>query len=348
MVTAKKEKMDQIFDKFTQKNSIKEGVLLIEDTKGTYSYQNSYGGKELDSPLLMASITKLFTTTCILILKKEGKLKLTDPLSLYLDDKVLKGIHIYKNKDYSPQLTIEHLLFQTSGLPDAFVEGKENLTERVLREDFAYTLEENIASVKRLKPHFEPGKKRKAYYSDINFDLLGQIIMKKTDLSLAQAYHQYIISPLGLTHTYLPESAKDRVPSIYYKNQLIERPKFIISSGASGGAITTARELMVFLKGFFGGKLFDNSVFKQLSHYNSLQLSMTPIAYGGGFMQISLEGITTLFRGKGELLGHSGTTGSFAFYYPREDMFFVGDLNQMSNPSLPVKMVMQLAMGIKS
>lgn len=54
-----------------------------------------------------------------------------------------------------------------------------------------------------------------------------------------------------------------------------------------------------------------------------------------------------MFIGKGELIGHSGSTGSFAFYYPEKEMFLVGDLNQMAKPSLPVRTAIQLAMSLR-
>lgn len=72
---------------------------------------------------------------------------------------------------------------------------------------------------------------------------------------------------------------------------------------------------------------------------------MSPINYGGGYMQIPLGGLYTMFMGSGELLGHSGSTGSFAFYHKEKDLYFVGDVNQMSNPALPIRLVMQLAMA---
>lgn len=72
----------------------------------------------------MASITKLFTTTCILILLEQGKLSLNNKISEYFDENIIKGIHIYNGKDYSFELTISDLLFQTSGLPDVYLEGK--------------------------------------------------------------------------------------------------------------------------------------------------------------------------------------------------------------------------------
>ncbi|HEX2981053.1 MAG TPA: hypothetical protein VHO48_12365, partial [Anaerolineaceae bacterium] len=104
-------------------------------------------------------------------------------------------------------------------------------------------------------------------------------------------------------------------------------------------------ELMRFLKAFFAGRLFDRALFARLASYRPLQGAMGPISYGGGYMRIPLNGLATLFMGKGELLDHSGSTGSFAFYYPLKDLYYVGDLNQMANPALPVRLVMQLAMS---
>ncbi len=80
-----------------QAQKINEGILLIENTSGgEFSLMKRYGEKELNSPLLMASITKLFTTTCILILLEQNKLSLEDKLVNYFDINILKGIHVYK------------------------------------------------------------------------------------------------------------------------------------------------------------------------------------------------------------------------------------------------------------
>jgi len=70
---------------------------------------------------------------------------------------------------------------------------------------------------------------------------------------------------------------------------------------------------------------------------------MGPLYYGGGYMQIPMPSFYSLFMGKGELIGHSGSTGSFAFYYPFKDLYFVGDVNQMSNPGIPISLVMKLS-----
>ncbi|MGI6119534.1 MAG: serine hydrolase domain-containing protein [Desulfosporosinus sp.] len=338
------QRLEKIFNKAISSNQIHEAVLFVQNTNGDFSYNKGYGGKDLDSPLLMASITKLFTTTCILALHEQGKLSLDDKISKYLDNAILNGMHIYNGKEYSFELTISDLLFQISGLPDVYEEGKYSVKNRVINEDFYLAFTDILELVKKLNPHFKPRTKKKPYYADINFDLLGEILEKITNMPLNENYRQLIFEPLGLKNSYLSVSENDFVPNIYYKNNALDRPKFVMSSRASGGCVTTARELMIFIKAFFGGNLFPISIFDKLSAYNKLQASMGPIYYGGGYMQIPLNGLSTLFMGKGELKGHSGSTGSFAFYYPFKDLFIVGDLNQMANAALPIRLSMRIAM----
>jgi len=340
------QKFERVFDRFTKSKQVHEAVLLVENTKGDFSFSKGYGGKEIDSLFLMASITKLFTTACILILSEQKRLSLDDKITQYFNNSILKGLHVYAGNEYTSELTIVDLLFQTSGLPDVYEEGKGSTKKRLIEEDFYFTLEEQIAGTKKLRPHFAPKRGAKAHYADINFDLLGEVLKTVCNSALSQIYKQYIFDPLGLSDTHLPESEHEFVPGIYFKDRLIYRPKFVISSGASGGCITTARDLMVFIKAFFGGRLFSRAIFDTLSSYHKLQASMGPVYYGGGYMQIPLNGMATLFLGKGELLGHSGSTGSFAFYYPLKDLFFVGDLNQMSNAALAVRLSMRLAMAV--
>lgn len=64
---------ENAFNKFTKNKNIHEAVLLVENKHGDFSYDNRYGEKDLDAPIIIASITKLLTTTCIFILLEQGK-----------------------------------------------------------------------------------------------------------------------------------------------------------------------------------------------------------------------------------------------------------------------------------
>ncbi len=334
------------FNAVVAPEQIQEAVLYVENSSGDFSESFGYGGRDIHSPMVIASVTKLFTTTCILKLCEENKLSLEDKIDLYIDDNLLEGLHIYEGHEYSYDLTISDLLFQTSGLPDYFT-SSELVNHAIFQEDAFITFEQYIGETKKLSPHFPPHTGNKAYYADINFDLLGKILEKVTSLELEDIYRQFIFMPLGMDDTYLPVKEDDFVPCVYYGLEKLERPQFIASCRASGGCVSTAKDMMTFGKAFFGGKLFDKSVFERLSDYRSLQLDMSPIAYGGGYMRISLDGLNTFFLAKGELIGHSGSTGSFLFYYPEKDLYFVGDLAQFENPGAPVRFAMQLAMAVK-
>lgn len=131
---------------------------------------------------------------------------------------------------------------------------------------------------------------------------------------------------------------------VYCKEQKLSRPLVIRSSRASGGCVSTTKEIMIFLKAFFGRKLFHTDLIAYTKTYNKIQKSMGPLDYGCGHMRLALDGIRTCFQGHGSLVGHFGSTGSFAFYYPEKDLFFTGDINQMANISIAYRFVMQLAM----
>jgi len=336
-----KEIITKIFEKVTRSKLIHEAILFVENSKGEFSMDLGFGGKNADSPLFTASIGKLFTTTCILILENENKLSFDDTIDKYFDNEILNGLHIFNAIDYSRKLTISNLIFQTSGIPDWFEECDGR--KKMLEGDQFISWKEKINGVKKKKPFFKPGTRTR--YSDTNFVLLVKIIEKITGMPMTKVCNEWIFLPLGLSNTFLP-TENDKVPNAYYKNRSMNLPKFMQSAAESGDAVTTARELMTFIKAFFNGKLFPKEMFSKLSKYGQLQITMSVIQYGGGYMRIPLNTITTLYMGKGELLGHSGATGSFAFYYPEKDLYFVGDVNQLSNPSIPIILVMKLAMKI--
>lgn len=334
---------DDLFDKYIQEKKIYESVVLIEKGTGETIFSKAYGGKDIDTPIIAASITKMFTATCIFILVQQGYITLNNNLLNFYEPAYLNGLHFYKGKDYSYDLKISDLLYQTSGLADTYEEGKNSIKKQVIISDTFITFDKNIALTKEKEAHFPPDYKNNAYYADINYNILGDIIEKVTKCSLKKVFEKYIFSKINMTKTYLPVSEKEYIPMVYYGDKQLYRPQFIMCSKASGGCITTTRDLMIFIQAFFHGELFDKKIL-DLKRYRKLQLSMFPIYYGSGYMRIKMGGFSTSFLGQGDLIGHSGSTGSFAFYYPNKELFFVGDFNQMKYPALPIKFVMQLAM----
>lgn len=71
-------KLNKLFDTTTKSSMIHECTIHMESTDGDFIWSKEYGGRTLDSIMNMASITKLFTTTCIINLIEQGKLSLND------------------------------------------------------------------------------------------------------------------------------------------------------------------------------------------------------------------------------------------------------------------------------
>jgi len=227
MATEKDKSLQTVLDKVVDGKKVFGTSFAFK--KDEVTWQGASGNLTMDRPYFIASTTKLFTTAIILNLRAEGKLSLEDKISKYIDASILSGLHVYRGKDYSEELTIRHLLSHTSGLPDYFQDkgasGKSLENELMAGNDQYWTFEQAIERSKKMSPLFIPGTKGKAKYSDANFQLLGKIIETLTGKSYSGNCQEYIIQPLGLTKTYLYQDATDETPMmLYHKSKKLNIP----------------------------------------------------------------------------------------------------------------------------
>ncbi|MEW6654333.1 MAG: serine hydrolase domain-containing protein [Bacteroidota bacterium] len=343
----------------TEKNSLQDVLNKSIDGKKIFGVsfaikkdgQTWYGASgdiSIDQPYFIASTTKLFTTAIILHLKSEGKLNLDDKISKYLDNKILGGLHIYKGKDYSSELTIKHLLAHTSGLTDYFqdkgVNGKSLEDEIVNGNDQFWTFEQAIDRTKAMKPRFAPGTKNKAHYSDANYQLLGKIIETITGKSYSENCIELIIKPLRLTKTYLYQDVSDKTPkTLYYKSEEVNIPKAMTSFGADGGMVSTSPDMIIFIEAFFTGKLFPITYLDDLQQWNKI---FFPLQSGIGIHKFKLPWIFNPTGSIPYFIGHSGLSGALAFYSPKKNLFIVGTVNQVAHPDLSFRTMIKLTQKI--
>lgn len=316
------EKIDKIFNMYTKE--VYEGVLLIKNGKDDYSFNAQYG-MDLDKKFSIGGISKIFTTVCIFKLIEAKKLIWDSKISTYLD---LTGLCVIKGEDYTGSITVKNLLFQTSGIPDCF---NTVIRPKLLKGDLSYSFDDLVAITRTQKAIDKPGKT--VHFSDMNFAILGEIIQRITGKELYKSFKEYIFTPLGLKSTYVPLDETLIIPPLHYFKRPIKRSNYIISSKANGGVISTARELMIFTKAFFTGKLFDISLLEKIKEFTSTQTSYGNIYYGGGLMRL---------KSKLEAIGHIGVSGSFAFYCKEKDLFYVGVLSQIDNPTYTTKFITEI------
>jgi CubicO group peptidase (beta-lactamase class C family) len=302
------------------------------------------GNISIDESYFIASTTKLFTTAIILRLKSEGRLNLDDKISKYLKISIMNGLHIYKGKDYSGELTIKHLLAHTSGLPDYFQNKGPNglsLEDEVVKgNDQFWTFEQSIERTKAMKPLFAPGTRKSAHYSDANFQLLGNIIETITNKTYGENCNSFIINLLGLSKTYLYQDSTDRTPkTLFYKEKELHIPKAMTSFGPDGGIVSTSADMLIFIEAFFSGRLFPSEYLNDLQVWNKI---FFPMRSGIG---IHLFKLPCLFDPTGAIpyfIGHSGLSGALAYYSPKENLYIAGTVNQVAHPDVSFKTMIKL------
>lgn len=141
----------------------------------------------------IGSVSKLFTSACVLKLIEEGKLS--------PDDKMEKFFPEYEN---IKGVSVDNLLHMNSGIAD-FVNYPEKafpeLAEKFVEDAKAVSLDEEKMHeyMKTVALEFEPGTKTE--YSNTNYYLLGSIIEKTTGKSYNEYVNEVIIEPLGLKET---------------------------------------------------------------------------------------------------------------------------------------------------
>ncbi len=135
----------------------------------------------------IASITKTFTATAVMILRDRGRLRLDDPVSMHLP------WFTYKNRHTDgPAVTIRQLLTHTSGLP------REAAFPYWTDHNFP-TREQMIAEFHEQESVFEPETRYK--YSNLGMAILGEVIAAASGMTYDAFVTTTILQPLGMTGT---------------------------------------------------------------------------------------------------------------------------------------------------
>ncbi len=229
--------LDKIISEYAAKNHFPATVYGIM-VDGKVIHTGSLGFTDLEkgikatssSAFRIASMSKSFTAMAILKLRDEGKLKLDDPVYLYIPE--MKG-QPFPASD-APEVTVRNLLTHAAGFPEDNPWGDRHLG------DSNKQLTDLIAG--KLSFSNVPGV---AYeYSNLGFAMLGLIISKVSGESYQTYIEKNILQPLGMSGTYWEY---DKVPSALlargYRrvgDEWAEQPMLHDGSwGSMGGLITS-------------------------------------------------------------------------------------------------------------
>jgi D-alanyl-D-alanine carboxypeptidase len=320
-------KLQTLFPEAMKANAIPGAVVQVESPKkGNWSatFGTDQLGKQVPMSLKdrfrVGSNTKTMTSTVILQLVEEGKLKLNDPIG-----KFVKGV------PNGNRITIRELSEMRSGLFSyTFDPGFNATLDRNPKK--GWTSAELLKIAFSHKPNFAPGEEYE--YCNTNIVLLGVVIEKLTGMSASEAFEERIFKPLGMTHTELPARTDWKLPEPHAQGYQFGTNVETIDSYAvpeaqlgaaldgslkplnytdanpswawtAGGVISTPADLATYVKAMVGGGLLSPKM--QKVRLNSIRPVVpgqkSGIGYGLGIAQFAPN-----------ILGHDGQLPGFSSF----------------------------------
>ncbi len=286
-------------------------------------------------PNYLASVGKLFTATIVGMLHDQGVLDYEERITNYLDAEIMNGLHVYKGVDYSEEITVKHLLTQTSGLNDVFYHLFKKMKNN---PEFNICPKEAVSWGKsNLKPVAKPGKKH--YYTDTNYYLLGLIIESITKKPYHDVVHEMIFEPLGMDKSYLFGYSKPKIESqfpiagVFVDGiNCMDDERFAQIDYAGGGVVAPLEEYLVFMKALVNQKLVKESTLSKMI-YDDIKMGFPAIAFDYGYSVWKPKAIPVLLPKKYFCWGGVGVTGAFMFYHPLTESYIIGSFNDISYTS---------------
>jgi CubicO group peptidase (beta-lactamase class C family) len=259
------------------------------------------------TPFKIGSTTKSFTALAVMQLIEDGKVELDEPVQRYLP--------WFRVADplASAQITVRHLLNQTSGLP--VLSGARPLADFDDRPDATERQARALSTLVLARPVGSAWE-----YCNMNYNLLGLIIEAASGETYEAYVQNHIFTPLRMTHSYTsePEAKQDgmAVGHRYWFATAVAAPDMPIprSSLAGGGLICTSEDMARYLiahlnEGRYDGARILLPVGIDELHRPAVEANLTGIASGHYGM-----GWFTEQTGESRIVWHSGTEPDFFAY----------------------------------
>jgi D-alanyl-D-alanine carboxypeptidase len=312
-------------------------VGVVVPGKGSYTFTDGFANlksqlpRTLDQPFRIASITKSFAATAILILADRGLLQKTDTMSKW-----------YPSFPNAKRITIDDLLRMRSGIPapdDSAVLAK--VYDAPLAT--APSLNDELTTYARLRNQFKPPN-TVGVYTDFNYDVLAGIAQRVTGKDIGVLITQTVIEPLKLLQTAYPTGNSIPGPLRGYGwNPKAKRfdDKTLFNpplAGAAGAVVSSVNDLQTFSRALCDGRLL-----KPATH--RAQLTGKPLT---GMHGNYGEGVAFGFG----VCGHSGTINGFTsdmYYFSKQGASLVVSVNRLDrNNESQTTPILDLMMSVVS
>lgn len=240
------EAADEVFSQWEGTSSV-PGVAYGVVRHGTLVHSGGLGSASLGGPapdadtvFRIASMTKSFTASAVLLLRDEGALRLDDPLAVHLP--VASAL----DQRDGPAITLRDLLTMGAGLAtdDPWGDRQESLPI----PEFDDLVAGGLSACWPNRTAFE--------YSNTAYALLGRVIEQVSGLDYPTFVRQRLCRPLGMTATAfdphdVPADRRAEGYRIAADGKPVPEP--LVSPGAysaMGGLLSSVRDLATWIGGF--------------------------------------------------------------------------------------------------
>ena len=275
------------------------GRIVLERGYGMADLERDVANKA-ETIFEAGSVSKQFTAAAVLLLARDGKLSLDDPVRKYVPEL----------PDYGPGRTIaiRHMLTHTSGLRDwGEVAGLAGWPRGRRVHTHAHVLD----IVSRQKDlNFTPGTNWS--YSNTGYNLAAIIVSRVSGQSFAEFSRERIFKPLGMTHT----SWRDDYTRIVKQRAIAYEPSTdgyredmpFENVHGNGGLLTTVGDLLRWNENFVSPKIGDAAFVAE---------QQTPGRFSDGRAHDYALGLyIRTYRGVPEI-SHSGSTAGYRAFLVR-------------------------------
>jgi CubicO group peptidase (beta-lactamase class C family) len=292
-----KTKVDNIFKRWDSAGSPGCVVGIVRNDSVVYARGYGLANVEENVPntprsvYYICSLAKQFTGYAVVLLARQGKLKLDDDIHLYLPWMT----------DFGHKITIRNLLNHTSGIRDeadmARISG--------LPLEGRLTQQMAVGIIKRQRTlNFTPGERYA--YSNSNYVLLAEIVENVSGESFSSFIAQNIFSPLGMTHSGFMDDSREiikaRAASYKRNNGIYENAYEYANVLGAGSMFSTVEDMARWAMNFYFPRVGDAKDIEQLVQKGKLN-SGEVNDYALGISVDSSRG-WTMYSHNGSLAGY--------------------------------------------
>lgn len=300
---------DSVFQHFDRTDSPGCALGVYED--GNIRYARGYGMASLEhgvslsprSVLDVGSISKQFTAMAILLLEKDGKLSLDDPIRK----------HFPEMPAYADKITLRRALSQTSGLRDLWTLWGQ--TGRTFAGD---TIDALHIITKSAEPNYEPGERY--LYTNSGWILASQLVYRLTGKSLAQFAAERIFAPLGMRDTRYLSDRYAIIPNLSESYAprgsgfRIQRSNYDGAIQGAGGVHSTVEDFIRWLNNYDHATVGGSDIVTAMT--TAMTLNNGQPAMAGPTQAYALGLNVGTYRGL-RTVSHGGSWGGFRGHFLR-------------------------------